>query len=263
MQPKLLRVLEERVVKRIGMVDPIKLDVRVIAATNRDLRQEVNRGAFRSDLFYRLNVVRVRLPPLRERRDDIPLLAAHFYAQLEPGSDEGPPGELVEALLRQDWPGNVRELRAAIERSVLLGDPDLWREIAPATLLPPPDTGAKAGAEAGSGADAGSGAGAGDGSGAGAGPGDGPDADAQSHSKRSPAPPGASIDASADEAALDPSLSFRVAKEQLVARWERAYLRALLRAHGGNVSGAARAARMDRNHLRELLRRHAISARED
>jgi DNA-binding NtrC family response regulator len=128
MQPKLLRVLEERVVRRVGSLEPVKLDVRVIAATNRDLRQEVNRGAFRADLFYRLNIVRIRLPPLRERREDIPLLVAHFYAQYARGGDPLPPADLVTAFTRQDWPGNVRELRAAVERAILMQDPELWFE---------------------------------------------------------------------------------------------------------------------------------------
>jgi DNA-binding NtrC family response regulator len=128
MQPKLLRALDDRVVRRVGSLDPVKLDVRVVAATNRDLRQEVNRGAFRSDLFYRLNIVRIRLPPLRERREDIPLLVAHFYEQYARGGDTRPPAELVAAFTRQDWPGNVRELRAAVERAILMQDPTLWFE---------------------------------------------------------------------------------------------------------------------------------------
>jgi DNA-binding NtrC family response regulator len=128
MQPKLLRVLEDRVVRRVGSLEPVKLDVRVIAATNRDLRQEVNRGAFRSDLYYRLNIVRIRLPPLRERREDIPLLVAHFYEQFSHGGDPRPPAELISAFLRQDWAGNVRELRAAVERAILMQDPALWFE---------------------------------------------------------------------------------------------------------------------------------------
>jgi DNA-binding NtrC family response regulator len=130
MQPKLLRALEDRVIKRLGSVDPVPLDVRVIAATSRDLRREVNGGTFRSDLFYRLNVVRLRLPPLRERREDIPLLAQHFYAQLAGHSDLHPPADLVETLVRQQLPGNVRELRSAVERAVLLGDPTLAAELA-------------------------------------------------------------------------------------------------------------------------------------
>jgi DNA-binding NtrC family response regulator len=129
MQPKLLRALEERVVRRVGSLDPVRLDVRVIAATNRDLRAEINRGAFRADLYYRLNTVRIRLPPLRERREDIPLLVAHFHEQLARGADPTPPASLVAALSRQEWPGNVRELRASVERAILMQDPELWMEV--------------------------------------------------------------------------------------------------------------------------------------
>jgi DNA-binding NtrC family response regulator len=123
MQPKLLRALEERTVKRVGGNQRVKTDARVIAATNRDLRTEVNRGTFRADLFYRLNVVKLHIPPLRERAGDIERLARHFYAELVP---ERPiPADLLEAFGRQAWPGNVRELRAAVERAVLFDDPDL------------------------------------------------------------------------------------------------------------------------------------------
>ncbi len=138
MQPKLLRALEEKLVKRIGGNDQIKLDIRVIAATNRDLRSEINRGRFRSDVYYRLNTFRLRVPPLRERRDDIALLIAHFYGQLSRSGGE-PPAELIMDLTKHDWPGNVRELRAAVERIVLLGDPKVWRDItddAPSTPAP-------------------------------------------------------------------------------------------------------------------------------
>ena len=127
LQPRLLRVIENRTVKRVGGRDEIKVDVRVIAATNQDLRSAVNRGAFRADLYYRLNVVSLRLPPLRERRDDIPLLVESFYEQF--AGLPGAPQELVDEFSRHDWPGNVRELRAAVERAVLLGDPTLWRTI--------------------------------------------------------------------------------------------------------------------------------------
>ncbi len=131
MQPKLLRALEERSIKRVGSVTPIALDVRVIAATSRDLREEVNRGTFRADVFYRMNVVRLRVPPLRERREDIPLYVAHFYEQFVDGGDRRPPPALVAAMSRSAWLGNVRELRAAVERAVLLGDP-AWSGDAPA-----------------------------------------------------------------------------------------------------------------------------------
>src|SRR5262249_10533948 len=117
MQPKLLRALEERTIKRVGGSQRIRIDARVIAATNRDLRTDVNRGSFRADLYYRLNVVRLFIPPLRERTGDVERLARHFYAELMP--DRPIPQDLLDAFRRQTWPGNVRELRAAIERAIL------------------------------------------------------------------------------------------------------------------------------------------------
>ncbi|MBK9266774.1 MAG: sigma 54-dependent Fis family transcriptional regulator [Polyangiaceae bacterium] len=131
MQPKLLRVLEERTVKRVGGNQRIKIDVRVIAATNRDLRMEVNRNAFRADLFYRLNVVRIHIPPLRERTGDIERLARHFHAELVPNKPIS--DELLDYFRRQPWPGNVRELRAAVERAILFEDPALLALEEPAT----------------------------------------------------------------------------------------------------------------------------------
>jgi len=122
LQPKLLRVLEGKQVRRIGSVAPIPVDVRVIAATNRDLRHEVNAGQFRTDLYYRLNVMRITVPPLRERREDIPMLVASFYRQLVQNAEASPPAELIMRLMRQPWAGNVRELRSAVERAVLLGE---------------------------------------------------------------------------------------------------------------------------------------------
>lgn len=121
LQPKLLRALEERTVKRVGGNQRVNLDVRVIAATNRDLRAEVNKGTFRADLYYRLNVVRIALPPLRERTGDIERLARHFYAEMAP--DKPISEDLVAYFSRQPWPGNVRELRAAVERAILFEDP--------------------------------------------------------------------------------------------------------------------------------------------
>ena len=129
LQPKLLRALEERTVKRVGGNERIALDVRVIAASNRDLRQAVNRGMFRADLYFRLNIVRIPVPPLRERRDDIPLLVASFYEQLAQPPGSQPPAALVAQLASQDWPGNVRELRNAVERAVLMQDAELWQEL--------------------------------------------------------------------------------------------------------------------------------------
>jgi two-component system response regulator GlrR len=119
LQPKLLRALEERTIKRVGGSKSIRLDVRVIAATNRDLREEVNQGRFRADLYYRLNVVRVRIPPLRERREDIRLLVDHYFRIYTDDENATAPAALVAALSQQRWPGNVRELRSAVERAAL------------------------------------------------------------------------------------------------------------------------------------------------
>ncbi|MGE0396869.1 MAG: sigma 54-interacting transcriptional regulator [Kofleriaceae bacterium] len=126
MQPRLLRALEERVIKRIGRNDTTPLDIRLIAATNRDLRKEINKGRFRSDLYYRLNTIRLRVPPLRERREDILQLVEHYFEEMGGGE---PPASLLTDFSRHDWPGNVRELRAAVERAVLLGDPMVWQGV--------------------------------------------------------------------------------------------------------------------------------------
>jgi two-component system response regulator AtoC len=122
-QAKLLRVLQEREVRRVGGTDTFKVDVRLIAATNRDLGALVAEGKFREDLFYRLSVVTITLPPLRERREDIPLLATHFLESYVADNDRllidiSP--EAMALLVAYDWPGNVRELQHAIERAAAL-----------------------------------------------------------------------------------------------------------------------------------------------
>jgi transcriptional regulator with GAF, ATPase, and Fis domain len=122
MQPKLLRALENREVRPLGAGKPIAFDVRVIAASDRDLRVAVNRGQFREDLFYRLNVVNVRVPPLRERPEDVPLLANHFYRELTRDDHAVLPIDTMNAFLSHDWPGNIRELRNAVEQSLVLAD---------------------------------------------------------------------------------------------------------------------------------------------
>jgi transcriptional regulator with GAF, ATPase, and Fis domain len=128
MQAKLLRVLQEREFERVGGTRPIKLDVRLIAATNRDLKEASRTGAFRPDLYYRLNVVSLRMPALRERREDIPMLAAFFATQYGEKVKRRVAGISPEAracLTRYDWPGNVRELENAIERAAVLGSTEL------------------------------------------------------------------------------------------------------------------------------------------
>jgi len=117
LQPKLLGVLERRKVQRLGGAAPVAVDVRVIAATHRDLEREVNRGTFRADLYFRLAVTEVRLPSLGERREDLPMLIEHFIEQL-PGANALPPGVFAR-LCAQDYPGNVRQLRNEVERAVL------------------------------------------------------------------------------------------------------------------------------------------------
>jgi transcriptional regulator with GAF, ATPase, and Fis domain len=122
-QVKLLRVLQEKEFERVGGNETIRADVRIIAATNKDLRQAVRDGRFREDLFYRLNVVLVEAPPLRERLEDMPLLALRFlqeYARRFNKSINAIEGDAQELLLAQPWPGNVRELQNVIERSVIL-----------------------------------------------------------------------------------------------------------------------------------------------
>src|SRR5207248_8878013 len=136
MQVKLLRVLQERRFRRVGGVDEVLADIRVIAATNQDLAKAVSDARFREDLFYRINVIPIALPPLRERREDIPLLAEHFlakYAEQMAKPIAGISRGALELLLQHDWPGNIRELENVIERAVAL-------EATPAILadsLPP------------------------------------------------------------------------------------------------------------------------------
>jgi transcriptional regulator with GAF, ATPase, and Fis domain len=128
MQAKLLRVLQEREFERVGGTRPIKLDVRLIAATNRDLKEASRAATFRPDLYYRLNVVSLHMPALRERREDIPLLAAFFaqhFGEKVKRHVAGISAEAKNCLLRYDWPGNVRELENAIERAVVLGSTEL------------------------------------------------------------------------------------------------------------------------------------------
>jgi two-component system response regulator PilR (NtrC family) len=123
LQVKLLRVIQEREFKRVGGTDDIKVDVRIISASNQDLQQKVAQSSFREDLFYRLNVIQIKLPPLRERKEDIPLLVNHFVRKYsaETGKEiEGVTSEALELLLSYDFAGNVRELENIIERSITL-----------------------------------------------------------------------------------------------------------------------------------------------
>ncbi|MFN3786023.1 MAG: sigma-54-dependent transcriptional regulator, partial [Thiothrix sp.] len=138
MQAKLLRVVQEREFLRIGGTQPVRFDTRIIFATNRDLRHEVERGAFREDLFYRINVIQLRIPPLRERCEDIPWLAQSFVTELSRTLVDGRKAldeSALQALLQYRWPGNVRELRHVIERACILTttplirSQDLWESL--------------------------------------------------------------------------------------------------------------------------------------
>jgi transcriptional regulator with PAS, ATPase and Fis domain len=128
MQSKLLRVLQDKEVRRVGGKEMVKVDVRIISATNKDLEQELEKGGFREDLYYRLNVVHIELPPLRERAEDIPVLVEHFVAKYNAEFDRQVrqvKPEAMQALVECRWPGNVRQLEAVIERAVLMTDGDV------------------------------------------------------------------------------------------------------------------------------------------
>ena len=209
MQPKLLRVLETREVRRIGETTPRKIDVRVVAATNRRLEREINAGRFREDLFYRLSVVTVHVPPLRERKEDIPLLIQAFLRSLDASRDAKLFGaDVLEALGRYEWPGNVRELRNYVERCVVLRSTALGapaRAPGTASTAPPPN----------------------------------------------------------DEAGVDLDVTFREAKDQAIAAFEKRYVQALIAWAGGNVSRAARRANMDRMNLYRILQRNGLRGVDD
>ncbi|HPU84952.1 MAG TPA: sigma-54 dependent transcriptional regulator [Candidatus Latescibacteria bacterium] len=149
LQVRLLRVLEEREFKRVGGIEPLRAEARVITATNRDLAELVSAGTFRADLYWRLHVFEIHLPPLRERKEDIPLLVEHFVERFCAENNRAVPvvsKEAMEYLLSYDWPGNVRELRTVVERMLVLSDvpvvrpenlPDMVRDKVSASRLLP------------------------------------------------------------------------------------------------------------------------------
>jgi len=125
MQVKLLRVLQERCITRTGGSDEIEVDARIFAATNRDLAEEVRKGTFREDLYHRLHVIELRVPPLRERRDEIPQLVDHFRRQFNRAHRLGVRAfspDALDALYRHPWPGNIRQLKNIVERAMLMAD---------------------------------------------------------------------------------------------------------------------------------------------
>ncbi|HEX9296854.1 MAG TPA: sigma-54 dependent transcriptional regulator [Polyangiaceae bacterium] len=217
-QVKLLRVLQEGEIKRVGSNDTVTVDARVIAATNADLKSKIADGKFREDLYYRLHVIVIRVPPLRRRRDDIPLLAYHFlrkYARRMNRDVSRIGVEAMRLLREQKWPGNVRELEHAIEHAVVMAKGDT---LVPGDLPSYRDQQAPPFAD-----DAG---------------GERPDADAAMMG-------------------LGPltDLPYAQAKKQALDFFEQAYLEAVLRRTGGNVSEAARQAGLDRSNFRRVLKK--------
>jgi DNA-binding NtrC family response regulator len=232
LQPKLLRALEQREVRRVGASKSVKVDVRIIAATNRNLEEEVRAGRFRQDLFYRLSVVRLRLPPLRERRDDIPLLVQHFldqrYGQGPMRHVRGVSPNAMRCLQAYHWPGNVRELVNVVERAVSFCD----MEIIQLEHLPEHLRAGEGGMTHTLGGDAiaemevtGSGL------------------------NEAPRPPPELV-----------QVPFKDAKERWVSSFERDYIVSLLRRHSGNISHAAREADIDRKYFRKLMKKYDIDA---
>jgi transcriptional regulator with PAS, ATPase and Fis domain len=218
LQPQLLRVLEKREVRRIGDTRATKVDIRVIAATNRNLKDMVKQGTFREDLYYRLAVVRAVVPPLRERPDDVPLLAHCFADSMGASFDLSP--SLIDELRGHAWPGNVRELRNVVERALSLG-----REGMPPPRVSDLVTAGNPMLAAGS-------------------------VDALSSS------PYAGGSSGASEEVLD--LPFKEAKGKLIESFERDYLVHLLRRHRGNISRAAAEAGIDRNYIHRLVKKYNI-----
>jgi len=251
LQPKLLRALEQREIRRVGSTKPINVDVRIIAATNRNLEEEVKAGRFRQDLFYRLSVVKLNLPALRDRIEDIALLCRHFldtgrYNRRPDGSlrATGIADAALACLTKYSWPGNVRELVNVIERAVSLSEGPL---IEPGDL---PDYLRPAGLSS----DTGVPFSGGDGwhKPVLRGPGVGGVEDGGVSSGPTPVPP---------PEFTDGDITFKDAKERWVASFEREYLTAMLKRHNGNISHAARESDIDRKYFRKLMRKYDIDAR--
>ncbi len=236
LQPKLLRVLEQREVRRVGSNASIPINVRVVAATNRRLEDEVRDGNFREDLFYRLSVVRLFLPALRERREDIPLLVQHFLSTLPFNRRRDDPDALrlknidasaLSALQEYTWPGNVRELVNVIERACSITDTDSISLVdLPEHISGLNPTGMVTNS---------------------------PLHDAMPESLREgvePAPSRAELH----------DLPFKTAKEEWISSFERDYITELLVRHGGNISQASREADIDRKYFRKLMTKYDIDA---
>ena len=262
LQPKLLRSLEQREIRRVGATRSLKVDVRIIAATNRQLEEEVRSGRFRQDLFYRLSVVRLYLPPLRERIDDIPLLVEsflqdHAYNRLADGTRKVTrvSGEAMDLLLSYSWPGNVRELINAVERAVSFAASGVIRpENLPDSLrgeparersgpnsqagdrLPRPRSGSHPTI---------------------------PESARSSEGGARPSSPALPMLPSLPVTPPQTDLPFKDAKELWVAAFEREYIESLLRKNRGNISHAAREAEIDRKYFRKLMRKYDLEGHRD
>ncbi|MBL8784476.1 MAG: sigma 54-interacting transcriptional regulator [Deltaproteobacteria bacterium] len=221
LQPKLLRALEQREIRRVGSNKPIKIDVRVIAATNRNLAEEVKAGRFREDLFYRLSVVRLILPPLRERKEDLPHLTKHILLRAPFNKDQdgnprvkGVSREGLDAMMSYEWPGNVRELVNVVERACAyaegeyVGLEDMPEQISGIGIV-----------------------------------------------RRRPNPEAATARDRIEKIADKP---FKEAKEEWLSSFERDYIFNLLKRNSFNISHAAREADIDRKYFRKLMKKYGI-----
>jgi transcriptional regulator with GAF, ATPase, and Fis domain len=222
MQPKLLRVLERKEVRRVGGTKTLEVDLRVVAATNRDLGVEVNRGRFREDLYYRLAVARVHVPPLRERKDDLSLLIEHILATTPGGETASIAQETIDLMMKHDWPGNVRELRNVIERAVLLAEsPDSEDSLRRTPMSPSSNKN-------------------------------------EPSITVTPSQTATSAEASMT-VPVDVAIPFKNAKQNVISEFERRYISRLLAQHDGNISAAARAAGIDRMSIHKMLHRLGLA----
>ena len=229
LQPKLLRVLEQREVRRVGGNKTKAVDVRVVCATNRDLREEVEAGRFREDLYYRLAVVELTLPPLRTRVADLPQLCQHLLRRASPTRAVIGVAPEVQAIFESyHWPGNVRELNNVVERAIPFCRTDhITIDALPQGLRAAAESRRARGEVAAATAASSTGAGGG-------------------------------LTSAAEAASALGDLPFKDAKDQMVEAFEREYLLDLLERHQGNVSKAARAADMDRKSITRLMKKHGI-----
>jgi DNA-binding NtrC family response regulator len=247
MQPKLLRVLERKEVRRVGGSRTINVDIRVVAATNRDLAVEVNRGRFREDLYYRLAVARVHVPPLRERREDIPLLIEHFLSITPHAGSTRLAPETIDLMMKHDWPGNVRELRNVIERAVLLSE------------TPASDAGLRSSHLSSGHISSGTPPTGVPTTGGGA-PGTGGAPRMPGRLEDVPVVPGTAGGDRLMQIVVNTDVPFKLAKQEVVNDFERRYITQLLEVYRGNISAAARHAGIDRMSIHKMLNRLGLDS---